>query len=245
MKTKKALSLLCSLFPTLLPLSASQIAIQVSPEEHLLLEVSPEDSFLSVMESINYHMSLSAIERGEDAEINNPFHLHVDFQDTEFFAKASKSSHAPKMGPRNYNVSLTQSEKDDISFILRTLANNSLVKIASMKGTIKKVGGRIDRLHPFRFLSHIFTTEELKVCIRNIQGKSWVWTDFLGGIIGSLKEEYKLGNLKQGFVVDFANQIKIDPNRILSHIEQQRWHEFINVLIDSVPREGNPNRYDI
>jgi len=67
-----------------------------------------------------------------------------------------------------------------------------LISIAIAKGDLVAAGDRIDHVHPLRFLEAVFTDEELKVGIRNIRGKGWVWNHFVGGLKDSLSTEFNI-----------------------------------------------------
>lgn len=146
---------------------------------------------------------------------------------------------------RDYAVPASRYDKKDIHFIITTLANDSLIGIASSRSSLKRAGERIDYLHPFRFLMTIFSHEELKAGAHAIRDRGGlVWNGFTDGIVGSLKEESANKNVLQ-FVPDFAKKLKIDPALILPSLEKGKWIDFVNILIDKIPRAIDPNRYDM
>lgn len=147
--------------------------------------------------------------------------------------------------PRNYTMDLSSSEKGDIRFIVTTLANKNLISIAIVKSDLESAGNRIDHVHPLRFLMTIFSDEEMKVGVRNIRGKGWVWNHFIGGVKESLAAEAAIQNLKEADIRHFAHVVNINPNLILPAIAQQRWDDFVDALITHIPRVGETNRYDM
>jgi hypothetical protein len=152
----------------------------------------------------------------------------------------SKTSHW-----REYEIPVSKSEKKDLAYILKTLAYDSLISIAASRSSIKKAGERIDHFHPFRFLMTIFTDEELKACVHAIRDRGGLpLNGFMDGITGSLKEESSKKNVLQ-YTSDFARKVKIDEALILPSLQQEKWKEFVNILIDKIPREIDPNRYDM
>lgn len=146
--------------------------------------------------------------------------------------------------PREYTCDVTPEEKCDIHYVVTSLANKSLISIALMKGSLESAGDRIDHVHPLRFLMTIFTDEELKVGIRNIRGRGWIWNAFISSIKDTLSTEDGLGNLKDEYICHFAQVVGIDYNRIYPFIVAQDWDGFVEVLIHEVPRKGNHDRYD-
>ncbi len=146
--------------------------------------------------------------------------------------------------PRDYTRPVTQQERDDIHYIVSTLADKSLITISFIKGDLESAGDRIDHLHPLRFFMTVFTSEELKAGIRNIRGRGWIWGHFVGGIKECLNTEMSIGNMKDEYIVDFARTVEIDVNKIYSLIQSYQWDAFIETLIREIPRKGDHNRYD-
>jgi hypothetical protein len=234
-----------------------EVIVSIAPGENYVIELKPEDSFLSVIESISMHLDAAqALHAQEDLyaltfdynegdlNLNNSKEFLIDVLVSAEGVSAKVKNTKP--AGRNYNAPLTTQEKDDIRYILKTLANTSVVNLLSYKSSLKKAGDRIDHVHPLKFLICIFTDEELKVCIRNIQGNgnSWVWKEFQEGITKSLAKESNVDNIN-GFLKDFASQIKINEGLILPSAQSKRWEEFVNTLISTVPRQGGPGRYDM
>lgn len=167
--------------------------------------------------------------------------LNIDVYPDYYLVRASKKSGVT----RNYDVPMTEDEKKDIAFILTTLAKSSLTSLASSKSSLNKAGDRIDHIHPFRFLSFVFTDEQLKTCVSAIRSRSWVWDHFFDGLQRSLKEESQKNNLTASQVNEFASLIGVAAAPIQNAVNNKRWKELVNFLIDAIPRAGNPNRYDM
>lgn len=170
------------------------------------------------------------------------------------FAKTTKSKAWPLKAarnqggylgyPRNYHLELSWEEISDIHFIVTSLANKSLIAIGLAKSDLEAAGDRIEHIHPLRFLMTVFTDEELKVGIRNIRGRGWVWNHFVRGVRDALATETSIGNLKDEFIYHFAETVKIDHRIIMPHLSNQSWDDFIDLLITHIPRLGDHDRYD-
>ncbi len=146
---------------------------------------------------------------------------------------------------RKYEYKVTDEEKEHVSFIICTLGFKSLPKVWSERSSLKHRGDKIDHLHPLRMLLCIFTDEEMKAAMGNLQGRSFVWSEFKKGLFDSLEGETKKGNMTPKYIEDFAKKVQIDSHLIIRTLEQERWDEFISLLIKHVPRAGNPKRYDM
>lgn len=212
-------------------INAVEMVVELDSET-LSLEITPQDSLMEVFESLqNYQTDKCA----------NFRYWSLDVSGDKIIAKSVKNLDEP---PRDYYNSLKANDKKDIGFILKTLANTSIFKVMAHKGELERAGERVEHVHPLQFLYTIFSDEELKVCIRNLQGKDWVWDDFLEGITTSLKKENDAENLKSEYIKDFAHQLNIDPKIISAPIKKQEWKKVVDNLIEHVPRTGDINRYD-
>lgn len=148
--------------------------------------------------------------------------------------------------PRNYANEVTPEEKNDIRFIVLCLANKSLVSIAMAKAELESAGDRIDHLHPFRFLEAILGDPEMHPAAKKIRVKRWVWNHFTGGVKQSLATEASINNLRDEFLADFITRLEVHTHYspIRAALMQQKWDEFIDLLIKHVPRKGDCDRYD-
>jgi hypothetical protein len=169
-----------------------------------------------------------------------PLHLHaaVDERyvdemcvDASFTDKAVQ--HAGKK--RNYYDAPTANDKKDLRYIMRTLANNSLLKISWNASSLKKAGERIDHLHPFKFLEAIFCDHEMRAHTRHLQGKARVWKEFVDGVSDSLTRENTTNNLTP-HMQEFATQVAVDAQIIQPLVSAKKWKELINALIVHTPR---------
>ena len=149
------------------------------------------------------------------------------------------------MGYRDYDLKATESEKEDLRFILKTMATNSVAGVLKYRSQLEAAGDRIDRLHPLRFLETVFTDEELKAYMHNVRKRGgWIWGEFIKGVKGSLQEESEIENLTDDMLLDFSCQVGIEISKIDSLIHGRKWEEFIKALIIYIPREGDTDRYD-
>ena len=148
--------------------------------------------------------------------------------------------------PREYFSPVTVQEKQDLKFIVMTLANKSVVSLAFVKTDLENAGERIEHLHPFKFLKIVFTDEEMKAGIQNIRTKGWVWNSFLDGLKRSLECEWAISNITQEHVCDFAKIVSVDVKKLDPAFCKAKpdWELLVNILIKEVPRSGEHNRYD-
>jgi hypothetical protein len=226
--------------------STEHIVIENSEGDNFVVEVSPNDPFQDVLKQISDTFAL--------AESSSLCYVDTGYQESSGFnmnvapsGSITISSLAKKQNatvPRAYDGALSAQDQSDIYYIIRTLANESLIKIKKEESSLKRAGDRVDHIHPLQFLTILFTNEELKVGVRNIQGRSWVGKSFIEGLTTSLGKENGVGNVMP-YVNDFASKLNIDVNIILPSLQAGQWDKFVNTLIKSIPRQGNTQRYDM
>lgn len=206
--------------------------------ENTLLEVEETDPFLDVLGQIDSYF------QGEIHAERAPFILPTS--QYEFtMSQAEITIRAKKSNYRDYYAKLTKEEKKDVNYIITSLAYESLIKLGTLSSSLKKAGDRIEHLHPLLFLKEIFTNEKLKVGVHAIRDRiGLVKNSFMDGIEASLSKEAARGNLLQ-HTSDFAAKIKIDEQIILPYLQSGKWLEFVNILIDTIPRELDANRYNM
>lgn len=146
---------------------------------------------------------------------------------------------------RDYCALPTDEERDCISCIVTTLGNKSLAKIWKDKSYLKKLGDKVNNVHPLRFLSVIFTSEELTAAMKNLVSRDWIWSEFKNGLYESLTEEKNNHNLRMDQVFDFSAAVNI-PHELLMHsVQQSDWDGLIQSIIQNIPSNGQSNRYDM
>ncbi|KIA77918.1 hypothetical protein DB43_FK00230 [Parachlamydia acanthamoebae] len=221
----------------------NEVVLDNSSGENTIIQIQPQDYFLSTIETIGAYLDLQNYEENNGLYFSNEktFNIEVCMSQEGVKAKVSKA----KQIQRNYNKGLTQQERDDIRYIVKTLANNNVLEIWGHKSALKKAGDRIDHVHPLRFLECIFSDNELKACMASLKGKTMVWDDFLKGLKKSFGQESKNGNLNTSFIQDFAKRVNVDSSLLIPPIQSQEWEKLVNVLISKVPGAQGDDRYNM
>ncbi len=232
MRDVKKLFVCCLL--TAMKLIADPVLIESEAGANYAVDVDCEDSFRNVIQHISDCVQL--VETG--AEDANGI-LIKKLASGPMSVKLNKD----EKGGRDYSLLPTEQHQADMIFILTTLADSSLIKIKGSESSLKRAGNRINPIHPLQFLMFIFTNERLKVAMVNIQGRSWVWKEFLKGLTNSLKEESALGNIMP-FAEEFANTVSVPSAIILPIMQSEKWENLIDALIKHVPRQPPSKRYD-
>jgi hypothetical protein len=206
---------------------AQEVLMKSSNGESYIIDITPEESFLSVIE---HFTTLS-----EQPE------FCIDFSLSSVKIMPTSATTVP----RNYNSYVTLTEKTDIAYIINTLSKSKLITLMHLKKNLELAGDRINHVHPLRFLMTIFLDEELKVGLRNIRTNGWVWNDFMKGLRDSFNEEFARMNMREEYVRDFTSTLRVRMEDILPLIHNAKWDQLVDVLINILPREGRSDRYDL
>lgn len=203
-----------------------EVLVRMPSGENLSLEVDSSELFVDVMKRIEAQI------QSENVESNTSFVI-------DFHTLATVQP-----GSRNYNAAVSASEKDDLRYIVTTLATASWPSLLAKKSSLKKAGDRIDHLHPLRFLRTVFNDEELNGCLHVIRDRSKVWKEFYSGLSDTLEKEASANNITDTMVADFAKSVKVNVKLISKPIKDHNWDGFIEILMEQIPRGGDPDRYD-
>ena len=231
LRLMKKIIFLSSIF-ALISMEAQELVINTSTGVDYFLEIQPEDSFEGVIKTMR---SL------EIDESTNNLIVSLNVKNNRIEAKTKVVANAP----RDYFKPLSTKDKENITYLLTTLAYQSILKISSKRSSIEKIGDQIEPIHPLQFFKYVFSNDELIVAMRNIKGRAWVWKDFIGRILDSLNTEMNYGNLTQAQIQDFLSAVKIDPSLVNTPIQARDWNTFVDNLILHVPRNNDSNRYDM
>lgn len=162
-----------------------------------------------------------------------------------FFNSSFIVSRAAEEHTRDYAAHATKKQAEDIIFVVTTMGFKGYKEIWDQESKLRATKGRLINLHPFRFLEVIFTNEESKAAVSNLKGKFIVGKEFKKGLFPSLTEEAKKKNLKPEFIKDFANNVGVEPKVITGAIQDCNWDKLLDLLVEHVPRRGDPSRYDM
>jgi hypothetical protein len=218
-------------------LSAVEVLVIPSEGQDLCLEI---DSF-NTLEELDRQLA--------DLNATNGNWILLAAQAPYVYPEAARESEYYnrdlQAGARDFYYTPSAEDKNNISFIVKTLANHNEASLLFKKGQIEAAGSRVEHIHPLKFLQTIFSDEELKVGMRNIRKKSWVWRNFRSGLCDSLSDETNVGNMHDEYLVQFCKSLDLDPAYVTTLYQQHAWRDFVEALVSHVPRKGDHRRYDM
>ncbi len=156
--------------------------------------------------------------------------------------------------PRNYWEELSQEQHTNMSFIMSTMSRANHTQILVNKSKLRQAGHTLSPIHPLRYLEHIFTHPEL---LRDLCGisrrKNFLWPGFLNGeddgvkdgMIGSLKQEAALGNLKPEHIENFTRRANLSYIRIANSIRSKNWDEMMDYIVIEAMKRNAQELYDL
>jgi hypothetical protein len=145
----------------------------------------------------------------------------------------------------NYFSDVPQEAVESIRFIVLSLGNQPLLKLKKLKPDLKAAGDHLNNVHPLKLWGIIFTDNEMIAAMHSIKNRKLVWKSFMEGMGDSLEESATMGNMKPEYIEAFAEAVKVEIGHITDEINKRNWNAFVKKLIQHVPREGDPSRYNM
>ena len=137
-----------------------------------------------------------------------------------------------------YEKEVEPNEREDIVFIVTTLATTHPLVLPTKSKELKAAGKRIEPIHTLRFLEVIFTDPELNTHIHTIR-KKWVWRNFMNGVEKGFEQEMLHNGITQEQVEIFAQNVGVDPLLLYEPINQGQWEQFVEIVLqktDTTPQ---------
>lgn len=227
------------------PVLGGELHLITSTHEHVVVDVLSQEQIGGIKALIADCMGLPdtnmmMIHNGKmlvDQESVKPY-----VGEEVFVAKAA-SNFMPNF--RDYYAPLASNEKETIRYILTTLANKSLFSLPKCRSSLQAAGNKVEHLHPLKFLLYAYSDEELKVCMGVIQGRSFVWREFISNFADSLQKEVVRGNITSEHLHHFAETVHVKVDIIAPHANSSDWVKFVKTLNAYVPRANTQNRYNM
>lgn len=139
----------------------------------------------------------------------------------------------PHPNARDYNAPMTEQEQRDIRFIIISLATKSHLSLLFERRALNRAGDRVAHVHPLKFLSFIFSDDELKNAVTKIRGIPW--RRFSKDMGASLGKSANRRNLKEEYLADYIQTVGVNEELMTTSIENGRWEDFINVTRSNLP----------
>lgn len=232
-------------------LEGVEVKVRTASGEEVRVELMEEDRIqdLKMLTEALLGLPANRVTMFHEGKVARNREKISDFIESEFWAMMDVQDEEDECEvrtyqKRDYSHAATQEEKKDIAFIVKTLANKPLTKLYRYKSSLEYAGARVDHIHPLQFLLCVFLDDELLVALHNLRKRGWVWGEFFHGFKGSLEQEARLDNMHEEILLDFCGTLQIGLQLIHETIMDEKWQDFIDLLISNVERSGESDRYD-
>lgn len=168
------------------------------------------DSYLSAFPEEGEELTFGRIDLGED----EPRLMLVHDEGTHHF----------------YALRLTSDDCHNISKLIKNMADMNLWELLKKSKDMKKLGRKIEPVHPLRFLGHIFSTHDLKKRMPKIKDSHFKWVKFTEGLCDRLSKEARNNNLNR-FIPGFAQTTGCSEAMIEDFIRRHDWHGMLDYLM--------------
>ena len=129
-----------------------------------------------------------------------------------------------------YALRLTPDDCYNISKLIKSMADLSLWELLKKSKEMKKLGRKIEPVHPFRFLGYILSNHELKKRMFKIKGSHFKWNKFIEGLFNRLSKEADRDNLNR-FIPGFVQMIDRFEMVIEDCVRRHHWAEMLDYCL--------------
>ena len=127
----------------------------------------------------------------------------------------------PQVQAEKYqDLMCTQQDQERIFEIIVTLGENDILTIAANRGHIQHLGSQVIHVHPFKFLTTIFSNPRLKGCMPAIFSRYFTRQGFMDGLAPSFEREVIKGKVEL-FINDFAAELSLSADAVRPYIQHK------------------------
>lgn len=157
------------------------------------------------------------------------------------------SSHAneswnPLSSDCRFDMKIAEKQKENITTIISTVANDGYFALLGQKGKLNKLGDEVDKnVTSLQFWGYIFSQPKLAQDMKKISKDSMKFGDFLTNSLKNLTRMEKENSCFYDQVEGFAKYLKVDPEKTKSILKEciakgksdsKALRPFIQYLID-------------
>lgn len=135
-----------------------------------------------------------------------------------------------------HHLPCSKAHKKIITEIITSMANEGYWALFKKKSYMDRLGDQIEyKVHPLRFLGHVFSNPELKQCMVSIRRDMLKWRGFLGsqkrrGVVKNMTRAMHNNDLFQ-HLYGFSKHVNADYDRVLFYVEREDYEGMVKYLI--------------
>lgn len=210
------------------------------------IEQEGDDGFREAEHHIELRSSLVGIVEKETAELitlqeeeEQASFKNPECEDLSAFLKQpniTRVSDTPATPSNPYeNLPITFEEKQKISEILMTMADNNVFQLLFHKKHLEKLGHEINHVHPVRFLGAVFSDPRLVHCMRQIKKSSFKWDGFIDGFGQRFHQELRANNVNE-FVPGLAESLKVQVGDVQPFVDKKDFEGLVLFFMNKKTR---------
>lgn len=124
----------------------------------------------------------------------------------------------------------SEQDRAIITEIINTVAETGKLALLLEQSRLKFLGAQVNHVHPLKFLSVIFSNPTLKNGMPKLFNDYFKRVEFMGGLGPNLEREAEKGKLER-YLVDFANDISVNPDAIRPFFVLRDWEGLVRYLM--------------
>lgn len=132
-----------------------------------------------------------------------------------------------------YHLPLDHSDMCNIRDLLNKLSSKGVPSLLKNAKSLYSLGGKIERVHPVRFIGYIASHHDLRHKLRIISETSFKWNSFVKGFGKRASLEVNHGNFYQylpGFYHSLSH-LPVDRNVVDELLHNRNWSGLLHYLI--------------
>lgn len=187
----------------------------------------------NIKQEINWDSIFIDRETFVEKFINSEKKKSAVFSQIKFLQKSSyrDNTYSLEYSPELfYQLELTKEDRHNIRKLIKNMADLDLWELFKRVREMKKLGQKIRKVHPLRFLGYIFSNYELKNRLIKIRQSPFKWNKFMNGLKERLSLEAHQKNLLK-YVSGFSQLVNRHPVEVWDYIHFRDWDRFVLFLM--------------
>ena len=178
---------------------------------------------------------MASILKSEEIKEEELEEVAPQVEDLSHLAKRPSVTIAQAPEPETENayemLPISIAERQKISAILTTMAENNVFKLLFEKKTLEKLGREIHHVHPIRFLGAVFTDPRLVHCMYEIRRSGFKWDGFIDGFSKRFLAEISDGNVN-AYIPGFAASLDMKKEDIMTYVNYKDFEGLVLYLME-------------
>lgn len=147
-------------------------------------------------------------------------------------AKAPPAVSEAVVKVEEFTLEVPNEKKELIVELVSTMGTTSTIGLGFKKSHLEEIGRELRGVGPLHFLGYIFSRQDLKTHMKKIRKSSFKWNGFMKGLTPGMKRAYNNQTLMNR-LPGFASYLKVSAEPLQKAAQQQDWHQFVEILINS------------